>query len=107
MVTDRGYILGDGLTYHCRAIRKQPSTETAQVYYFNRRINPLTGTTSTADAVDVKAVTVNEDGTISLGATDKPFKSWAIIKGGRFMLGKNSAEAPTEIYFNFKRRFTS
>lgn len=107
MVTDRGYILGDGLTYHCRAIRKQPSTETARVYYFNHRINPLTGTTSTADAVDVKAVTVNADGTISLGATDKPFKSWAIIKGGRFMLGKNSAEVPTEIYFNFKRRFTS
>ena len=104
MVTDRGYILGDGLTYHCRAIRKQPSTQKAQIYYYNHRINQLTGTTSTADAVDVKAVTVNTDGTISLGATDKPFKSWAIIKGGRFMLGKNSAEAPTEIYFNFKRR---
>lgn len=104
MVTDRGLILGGGLTYFCRAVRKQSSTETAQVYYFNRRINPLTGTTSTADAVDVKAVTVNADGTISIGATDKPFKSWAIIKGERFMLGKNSRVAPSKIYFNFKRR---
>ncbi len=104
MVTDSGLILGDGLTYFCRAVRKQPSTEAAQVYYFNHRINQLTGTTSTADAVDVKAVAVNADGTISIGATDKPFVSWAIIKGGRFMLGKNFTEAPQEIYFNFKRR---
>ena len=106
-ITNDGLIIGDGIAYHCAAVRQNQVATSAQVYYFNHRINQLTGTTSTADAVDVKAVTVNADGTISLGATDKPFKSWAIIKGGRFMLGKNSAEAPTEIYFNFKRRFTS
>ena len=103
-ITNDGLIIGDGIAYHCAAVRQNQVATSAQVYYFNHRINQLTGTTSTADAVDVAAVTVNADGTISLGATDKPFKSWAIIKGGRFMLGKNSAEAPTEIYFNFKRR---
>jgi hypothetical protein len=106
-ITNDGLIIGDGIAYHCAAVRRHKTDDSAKIYFYDHRINQLTGTTSTADAVDVKAVTVNADGTISLGATDKPFKSWAIIKGGRFMLGKNSAEAPTEIYFNFKRRFTS
>lgn len=105
-ITNDGLIIGDGIAYHCAAVRRHKTDDSAKIYFYDHRINQLTGTTSTADAVDVKAVTVNADGMISLGATDKPFKSWAIIKGGRFMLGKNSAEAPTEIYFNFKRRFT-
>lgn len=106
-ITNDGLIIGDGIAYHCAAVRRHKTDDSAKIYFYDHRINQLTGTTSTADAVDVKAVTVNTDGTISLGVTDKSFKSWAIIKGGRFMLGKNSAEAPTEIYFNFKRRFTS
>ena len=32
------------------------------------------------------------------------FKSWAIKRGGDFLIGKNSGIVPKNIYLNFKRR---
>lgn len=106
MVTDSGLIIGDGLTYFCQAVRRNPSTDAAQIYYYNHRINPLTGTTNVTDCVHETSVTAyGTSGYIAFGSNPtKPFKAWAIIKNGRFVLGKNTTEAPNEIYFTFKRR---
>ena len=105
-MTNDGMIVGDGASYFCSAVRTSANAGAAKIYYFSHRINQLTGTTNTADATesfDVVTDTLAEKISFS-GTPFKAFKSWAIIKGGRFMLGKNTTEAPENIYFNFKRR---
>lgn len=106
-MTNDGLIIGDGLAHHCAAVRTTPSTEPAYIYFYDRRINQLTGTTDTENYLNVYAVKVDEaNGRIYYTGTPSGFKSWAIIKGGRFMLGKNTTERPINIYFSFKRRIS-
>lgn len=106
-MTNDGLIIGDGLAHHCAAVRTAPSTEPAYIYFYDRRLNQLTGTTDTENYLDVYAVKVDEtNGRIYYTGTPSGFKSWAIIKGNRFMLGKNTTDRPTNIYFNFKRRIS-
>lgn len=106
MVTDSDLILGDGLTYWCEAVRKQPSATAAYIYFYDRRINQLTGTTDTANYLEKFSVVADKtNGRLyHTGIPKKAFKSWAIIKNGRFVMGKNSTELTSVIYFNFKRR---
>lgn len=106
MVTDSDLILGDGLTYWCEAVRKQPSATAAYIYFYDHRINQLTGTTDTANYLEKFSVVADKtNGRLyHTGVPKKAFKSWAIIKNGRFVMGKNSTELTSVIYFNFKRR---
>ena len=107
-VTNDDMIIGDGIAYHCAAVRATATPQSATIYFYPHRINQLTGTTETSGYV--AALTVYADTAQNrlyyIGAPTG-FKSWAIIKGGRFMLGKNTEEAPGDIYFNFKRRYKS
>lgn len=104
-ITNDGLIIGDGIAYHCAAVRRHKTDDSAKIYFYDHRINQLTGTTETSAKVyDLAISSSSLTVTYTDGVKPTGFKSWAIIKGGRFMLGKNSAEAPTEIYFNFKRR---
>lgn len=106
-VTNDDLIIGDGLAHHCAAVRNTPSAEPSYIYFYDRRINQLTGTTDTENYLNVYAVKIDpSNGRIYYTGTPSGFKSWAIIKGGRFMLGKNSTERPINIYFNFKRRIS-
>lgn len=106
-ITNDGLIIGDGIAYHCAAVRRHKTDDSAKIYFYDHRINQLTGTTETSAKVyDLAISSSSLTVTYTDGVKPTGFKSWAIIKGGRFMLGKNSAEEPTEIYFNFKRRFT-
>lgn len=106
MVTDSDLILGDGLAYWCEAVRKQPSATAAYIYFYDHRINQLTGTTDTANYLEKFSVVADKtNGRLyHTGVPKKAFKSWAIIKNGRFVMGKNSTELTSVIYFNFKRR---
>jgi hypothetical protein len=106
MVTDSDLILGDGLTYWCEAVRKQPSATAAYIYFYDYRINQLTGTTDTANYLEKFSVVADKtNGRLyHTGVPKKAFKSWAVIKNGRFVMGKNSTELTSVIYFNFKRR---
>lgn len=106
MVTDSDLILGDGLTYWCEAVRKQPSATAAYIYFYDHRINQLTGTTDTANYLEKFSVVADKrNGRLyHTGVPKKAFKSWAVIKNGRFVMGKNSTELTSVIYFNFKRR---
>ena len=106
MVTDSGFIVGDGLTYWCEAVRKQPSTEAAYIYFYGRRINQLTGTTDTSGYLYRYPILIDKtNGRIyHTGVPATAFKSWAIIKGGRFVLGKNTDKVTNNIYLNLKRR---
>ena len=108
-LTNDDLIIGDGLAYACPAVRKTPAEGRARVYFFKRRINQLTGTTDTTDAIGANGFHGYDlvfDGNCIKGVT-APIGavSWAIIKGGRFLLGKNSTRMD-DIYFNFKRRLT-
>ena len=106
-ITNDDLIIGDGIAYHCAAVRSTARTTAAQIYFYSTRINQLTGTTE--DRVFLKRYPVKLDITNNRltydGEPPDGFKSWAIIKNGRFMLGKNSTEEPKEIYFNYKRRY--
>lgn len=105
MVTDSDLILGDGLTYFCEAVRKQPSATAAYIYFYDHRINQLTGTTKETGYAYRYSVYVDKtNGRIYHTGTPSKFQSWAIIKNGRFVMGKNSTELTSVIYFNFKRR---
>ena len=107
-ITNDGLIIGDGIAYHCAAVRQSQMASAANIYFYKNRINQLTGTTDESNYIATYPIIVDETNRkIKYNGSPEGFESWAIIKGGRFMLGKNSAEAPTEIYFNFKRRFTS
>lgn len=106
-VTNDGLIIGDGIAYHCAAVRQSQTASAANIYFYKNRINQLTGTTDESNYVATYHISVDETyRKITYDGSPEGFESWAIIKGGRFMLGKNSREAPKEIYFNFKRRYS-
>lgn len=106
-ITNDGLIIGDGIAYHCAAVRQSQMATSAQIYFYDKRINQLTGTTEERSYLATFPITVDtvNNCLTYIGTPPTGFESWAIIKGGRFMLGKNSRVAPTNIYFNFKRRF--
>ena len=104
-ITNDGLIIGDGIAYHCAAVRQSQMALAANIYFYDHRINQLTGTTDESNYIATYPITVDETyRKITYNGSPEGFESWAIIKGGRFMLGKNTREAPKEIYFNFKRR---
>lgn len=107
-VTNDDLIIGDGLAYHCPAVRSNAVNEDAVIYFYNHRINQLTGTVETKDCISSSLLVTNAtEGYISVPSAvvnTEGMKSWAIIKGGKFMLGKNTDNPPQNIYFNFKRR---
>ena len=105
-LTDSDFIIGDGLAYCCRAVRRVVSDSPAVLYFFNKRINPLTGTTSPTGAIySTFVIPSTTDRMITpAGVPSFSFQSWAIIKDGKFVLGQNSSTIPEHIYFNFKRR---
>jgi hypothetical protein len=105
-ITNDGLIIGDGIAYHCAAVRQSQMATSAQIYFYGHRINQLTGTTEERGYLATFPITVDTvNGCLTyVGTPPTGFESWAIIKGSRFMLGKNSRVAPTNIYFNFIRR---
>jgi hypothetical protein len=106
-VTNDDLIIGDGIAYHCSAVRQSQMASAANIYFYKHRINQLTGTTDESNYIATYPISVDETyRKITYDGSPEGFESWAIIKGGRFMLGKNTREAPKEIYFNFKRRYS-
>jgi hypothetical protein len=105
-ITNDGLIIGDGIAYHCAAVRQSQMATSAQIYFYGHRINQLTGTTEELGYLATFPITVDTANNCLtyVGTPPTGFESWAIIKGGRFMLGKNGRVAPSKIYFNFKRR---
>lgn len=105
-ITNDGLIIGDGIAYHCAAVRQNQVATSAQIYFYGHRINQLTGTTDVSGYLATYPITADTaNGCLTyVGNPPTGFESWAIIKGGRFMIGKNSRVAPSKIYFNFKRR---
>ena len=105
-ITNDGLIIGDGIAYHCAAVRQNQVATSAQIYFYGHRINQLTGTTDVSGYIATYPITADTaNGCLTyVGNPPTGFESWAIIKGGRFMIGKNSRVAPSKIYFNFKRR---
>ena len=103
-VTDEGYIIGDGLAHACAAVRTAPVTDPPKVYFFPHRINQLTGTVDTSTAVASSTVVCSRDSrwVHGVSAPSVLYQSWAIIKGGRFVVGKNDAKF-NGFYLSFRR----
>lgn len=109
-MTNDGHIIGEGLARMNPSVRNTPSVNGAKIYFFNRRINQLTGTTDTTGAVYVADISANvTERYISYLPFDESitFKSWAIIKNGEFLMGKNTDQRPNKIYFTIKRRLNT
>lgn len=104
-VTDEGYIIGDGLAHACAAVRTAPVTDPPKVYFFPHRINQLTGTVDTSTAVASSTVVCSRDSrwVHAVSAPTVPYQSWAIIKGGRFVVGQNDAKFKG-FYISFRRQ---
>lgn len=109
-MTRDGFIIGDMMMAHCSAVRAVYETESPVLYYYAEEINPLTGTNGTetvlGKADSVGAVSDSDGWRIACVTVEPPegFKSWAIKRGGDFLIGKNSGIVPKNIYLNFKRR---
>lgn len=109
-MTRDGFIIGDMMMAHCSAVRAVDETESPVLYYYAEELNPLTGTNGTetvlGKADSVGAVSDADGWRISCVTVEPPegFKSWAIKRGGDFLIGKNSGIVPKNIYLNFKRR---
>ena len=109
-MTRDGFIIGDMMMAHCSAVRAVDETESPVLYYYAEELNPLTGTNGTetvlGKADSVGAVSDSDGWRISCVTVEPPegFKSWAIKRGGDFLIGKNSGIVPKNIYLNFKRR---
>lgn len=111
-MTRDGFIIGDMMMAHCSAVRAVDETESPVLYYYAEELNPLTGTNGTetvlGTADSVGAVSDSDGWRISCVTVEPPegFKSWAIKRGGDFLIGKNSGIVPKNIYLNFKRRIS-
>lgn len=110
VMTRDGFIIGDMMMAHCSAVRAVDETESPVLYYYAEELNPLTGTDGTETVLgmadSVGAVSDSDGWRISCVTVEPPegFKSWAIKRGGDFLIGKNSGIVPKNIYLNFKRR---
>jgi hypothetical protein len=111
-MTRDGFIIGDMMMAHCSAVRAVDETESPVLYYYGEELNPLTGTNGTETVLgaadSVGAVSDADGWRISCVTVEPPegFKSWAIKRGGDFLIGKNSGIVPKNIYLNFKRRIS-
>lgn len=109
-MTRDGFIIGDMMMAHCSAVRAVDETESPVLYYYAEELNPMTGTNGTETALgkadSVGAVSDSDGWRIACVTVEPPegFKSWAIKRGGDFLIGKNSGIVPKNIYLNFKRR---
>lgn len=109
-MTRDGFIIGDMMMAHCSAVRAVDETESPVLYYYAEELNPLSGTNGTETVLgmadSVGAVSDSDGWRISCVTMEPPegFKSWAIKRGGDFLIGKNSGIVPNNIYLNFKRR---
>lgn len=109
-MTRDGFIIGDMMMAHCSAVRAVDETESPVLYYYAEELNPLTGTNGTETVLgmadSVGAVSDSVGWRIACVTVEPPegFKSWAIKRGGDFLIGKNSGIVPKNIYLNFKRR---
>jgi hypothetical protein len=115
-VSNDGYVIGSELSRMMPFLRtaKEPSTETAKIYFYDHRINQITGDSGqsiTDGLVATSTLTVNADDLNEIYSLtvdtlpSKPFTSWVIKRSdNRCIIGKNANTVDKHIYFNFKRK---
>lgn len=106
-ISDRGYIIGSGMARSCPFIRSETEAVAAKFYFFDHRINQLTGTADISDAIAESEFILLGNAPMKIQITSVPsvsFKSWACIRGNEFLFGKNASEIDSMIYFKFKRK---
>lgn len=107
LVSSDGFIIGSALARSIPLVSSTEGLAGAKMYFFDRRINQLTGISDTRRAVKVLdlAYAASSPATITpIGTPPASFKSWAIMRGNEFLLGKNSSKSPGVIYINLRRK---
>lgn len=115
-VTNDGYVIGSELARMMRFVRTSSTDkeECAMIYFYDHRINQLTGdsgTTINEGLVASSELSIKYDHLMqsySLTVQDipnVPFRSWVIKRpDNQCIIGKNSDTVDKTIYFNFKRK---
>lgn len=115
-VTNDGYIIGAELARMMSFIRSSKGTqpERAKCYYYDCRINSITGFSGSdiydnivaESEISLTVDEVNQEFFIHIqNPPDQPFKSWVIKRSNNeCIIGKNADTVPDKIYFNFKRK---
>lgn len=106
-VSSDGFIIGSALSRGVPLVSSNEDLKGAKMYFFGRRINQLTGISDTRAAIrtlDLAYSASNPATVTRLGTPPPSFKSWAIIRGNEFLIGKNTSEDPGTIYINIRRK---
>lgn len=107
LVSSDGFIIGSTLARSIPLVSSSEGLSDARMYFFDRRINQLTGISDTRGALrslDLSYAASNPPTITPTGIPPASFKSWAIIRGNEFLLGKNASDAPSVIYINIRRK---
>lgn len=107
-VSDSGFIIGDALARQCPLVRSKPSKEKAKIYFYDHRINELTGYSGIFNndgCIGNSELKIDESlGEITvITVPNDSFKAWKIVRDGECLIGCNSDTVPEKIYFGFKR----
>ena len=107
LVSSDGFIIGSALARSIPLVSSLEGLSGARMYFFDRRINQLTGISDTRGSVRSLELSCSESNpatVTTIGVPPASFKSWAIIRGNDFLIGKNTSEAPGTIYINIRRK---
>ena len=106
-VSSDGFIVGSALARGVPLAASAAGAVGARMYFFDRRINELTGTSDERLAIaslPLSYVASDPAAVVRVGTPPASFKSWAILRDGEFLLGKNTSEDPGAIYINLRRK---
>ena len=101
-------IIGDALARQCPLVRSEPSKKEAKIYFYDHRINELTGYSGILHedgCIGNSDLNIDEEfGEITVKTVpNDSFKAWKIVREGECLIGCNSDTVPETIYFGFKR----
>jgi hypothetical protein len=105
-VSNDGFVIGSELARIMPFIRTgKGSTSAAQVYFYSKPINAITGEADEDSLVGTSTLTVGSNSIKATSVPTVPFQSWVIKRtDGKCLIGKNSNSIAETIYFNFIRK---
>lgn len=113
--SDEGIIIGADYCETNPMVRKNSKEETSELCFYNHFIDPIQGSTEIPES-DARKCTVTYGSNYlspETGFTVPDHKAWAIVRGGKFLLGQNAAweteetngiKQPKKLYFDFCHR---
>lgn len=113
--SDEGIIIGADYCETNPMVRQNSKEETSELCFYNHFIDPIQGSTEIPESDARKCAVTYGSNYLSpeTGFTVPDHKAWAIVRGGKFLLGQNAAweteetngiKQPKKLYFDFCHR---